>query len=76
MIIEKAEDQYPLPEKQPTVYNIKYTKEVTTLEGKKVEVIDDQRTEQVTVAQLEAQKVNYQNAIKTIDEKLDTISKL
>ena len=62
----------PQPEMEQ-VYTIKYTKVVKDLEGNDVTVIDDQRTEQVTVSQLESQKLSYQNAIKAIDEKLAKI---
>lgn len=72
--IEKNTNQ-PMPE-QPAYYTIKHIKEVETVDGKKVTVIDEQRTEQVTVEQLENQKKSYQNAITEIDRKLAEIAKL
>lgn len=61
---------------QPAVFQIKYTKEVETVDGEKVVIVDENRTERVTVEQLQAQKTSYLNAIKEIDAKLAGIVKL
>jgi hypothetical protein len=75
-IIEKGQSiPEPMPEQQQ-VYTIKYTKVVKDLEGNDVTVIDDQRTETVTKAGLEAQKAQYQKMISEIDEKLAKIEEL
>jgi hypothetical protein len=52
------------------------TREATTVDGKKVQVIDENRTEEVTVAQLEAQILAYENAIVELRAKLAEIAKL
>jgi hypothetical protein len=57
-------------------YEVKYFKTAIDREGNEVEVVDDERVERVTVSQLEAQKVGYQNMIKEIDSKLLEITKL
>lgn len=75
MIIEKAQEERPQMT-QPAVYEIKYTKEVETVEGEKVTVIDENRVERVTKEQLEAQKASLQAQIKEVDAKLAEISKL
>ena len=76
-IIEKTTPQLePMRTAEVDTYLIKYTKTAIQEDGKEVTVIDENRTEQVTVEQLEAQKLSYQNAIKQIDEKLSTRSKL
>ena len=68
-IIEKTTPQLePMRTAEVDTYLIKYTKVAKEVDGKEVTVIDENRTEQVTVAQLESQKVSYQNAIKIIDE--------
>jgi len=75
-IIKQSTNQpVPMPE-QPIYYTIKYTKEVETLDGKKVVVVDEQRTETVTKEGLESQKVGYQKMITEIDAKLAEIAKL
>lgn len=58
------------------VYEVQYFKTATDVEGKEVEVVDDQRIQRITVSQLEAQKVSLQNQIKEIDTKLLEIAKL
>lgn len=76
-VIEAGQPIEVMPEpQQEQVYTIKYTKVVKDLEGNDVTVIDDQRTERVTVAQLESQKLSYQNAIKAVEAKLEAIAKL
>jgi len=75
-IIKQSTNQpVPMPE-QPIYYTIKYTKEVETVDGAKVTVVDESRTEQVTIVDLENQKSSYLNAIKEIDAKLAEIGKL
>lgn len=74
MIIEKI--QGVAPRQELDVYEIKYTKEVETVDGKKALVIDADRIERVTVEQLEAQKASLQARIKEIDDKLLEIAEL
>ena len=62
--------------KETETFLIKYTKTAKEVDGKEVIVIDEDRTEQTTVAQLEAQKLSYQNAISDINTKLAEIAKL
>lgn len=57
------------------VYSIRSTKEATTPDGKKIEVLSDD-VEMVSVHQLETQKASYQDAIAEIDIKLAEIEKL
>lgn len=73
-IIEKAQE--PTQPIETDMYVVKYTKVAKTEDGTEVEVIDENRIEQVTVAQLEEQKKSYQNAIIEIDEKLKIIGEL
>ncbi len=76
-IIEAGQPVEVMPQpQQEQVYTIKYTKVVKDLEGNDVEIIDDQRTERVTISQLESQKQGYQNAIKQVDEKLAKIKEM
>lgn len=63
-------------QEQVQVFTVKYFKTAVDVEGNKVEVVDDNRIENVTIKQLEAQKVSYQNMIKEIDNKLLEITKL
>ena len=74
-IIEENTNQ---PEEvQPVkTYTIKYTKEVEDINGNKVTVVDEVRTETVTKEGLLAQKAQYEKLIKEIDEKLAKIGEL
>lgn len=76
-VIEKngLQPEYSQPV-QEQVYVIKHFKTAKDVEGADVEVVDENRIERVTVKQLEAQKVSYQNMIKEIDNKLLEITKL
>lgn len=79
-VIDKSTVIEPqMMEMQPVerkVFTIKYFKTAIDVDGNEVQVVDDYRTEQVTVEQLESQKISLQNAIKEIDAKLAEISKL
>lgn len=75
IIIEKIETVQPVMNTQEA-YLIKHTKEVETVSGEKATIVDENRTEQVTVEGLEAQKASLQAQIKEIDVKLAEISKL
>lgn len=76
-IIEKngLQPEYAQPV-QEQVYVIKHFKTAIDVEGNEVEVVDENRLERVTVAQLEAQKASYQKMIDEIDAKLAQIAKL
>lgn len=74
-IVEVGQPIVAIPQ-QEQVYTIKYTKVVKDLEGNDVTVIDDQRTERVTVDQIKSQIASYQNAIKVCEGKLEAIAKL
>lgn len=76
-VIEKngVQPEYVQPE-QEQVYVVKYFKTAIDAEGNEVEVVDENRVERVTLKQLEAQKVSYQNQIKEIDVKIAEIAKL
>lgn len=74
-IIEKSGIEPQYVEAQPEqVFQIKYVKTALDVEGNEVEVIDENRVERVTVAQLESQKASLQAQIKEIDSKLAQIS--
>jgi GH35 family endo-1,4-beta-xylanase len=75
-IIERTINEVQPEPEAKDYFTIKYLKEAVNVDGVKVEVIDDQRTDQITVAQLEAQKVSLQNQITEIDVKLGIIGKL
>lgn len=76
-IVEAGQPVEVMPEpQQEQVYTIKYTKVVKDLEGNDVTVIDDQRTEQITITQIKSQIASYQNAIKVCEGKLEAIAKL
>ena len=76
-IVEAVQPVEVMPEpQQEQVYTIKYTKVVKDLEGNDVTVIDDQRTEQITITQIKSQIASYQNAIKECEAKLEAIAKL
>ena len=76
-IIEENTQQAEV-EAQPVqkTYTIKYTKEVEDVEGNKVTIIDEARTETVTKEGLLAQKAQYEKLIKEIDQKLAKIGEL
>jgi len=74
-MIEQVSQEFAQPV-EPAIYLIKYTKEVETVDGQKVVVVDENRTEQITIDQLEAQKASLQTQIKAIDLKLAEIAKL
>jgi len=60
----------------PTEFKVQYTKVVRDIKGNDVVVIDEENTEQVTIEQLQAQKLNLQESIKRIDAKIEAITKL
>jgi len=70
-----TEPQYVQP-KQEKVYEIQYFKTAVDVNGKEVEVIDENRREHLTVTQLNAQKASLQAQIKEIELKLTEIAKL
>lgn len=70
-----TEPAYVQPE-QEQVYEIQYFKTAKDVDGNEVEVVDENRRERATVAQLEAQKTTLQAQIKEIDAKLAEIAKL
>ena len=76
-IVEKTTSQLEaMKPAEVDTYLIKYTKVAKEVDGTEVTVIDEERTEQVTVEQLESQKVSHQEAIKQIEEKLSIIKAL
>ena len=74
-IIEENTNQ-PAETQPVKTYTIKYTKEVEDVEGNKVTIIDEARTETVTKEGLLAQKAQYEKLIEEIDEKLAKIGEL
>ena len=73
LIIKQDTNQIEI---SPVTYTIQTTRMAKAVDGKEVEVIDDNYTERVTVSELESRKATYQKAIDEIDAKLDTIKSL
>lgn len=75
-IIKSGTEPRIVQSEQEQVFEIQYFKTAIDAEGNEVEVVDEFRRERLTVAQLEAQKLSYQNQIKEIEAKLAEIAKL
>ena len=75
-IITAGAETFKTPIVAEKSYTIKYTKEVEDVNGNKVVIIDEGRTEIVTKDGLLAQKAQYEKLIEGIDEKLMIIAEL
>lgn len=75
-IIPSGTEPRMVQPEQEQVYEIQYFKTAIDVDGKEVEVVDENRREHLTVTQLNAQKASLQAQIKEIDAKLAEIAKL
>jgi bacterioferritin (cytochrome b1) len=75
-IIEKTEQVEVEAQPVQKTYCIQYLKEVEDVKGNKVTIIDEGRTEIVTMEILEAQKARHEEFIKELDQKLAKIKEI
>lgn len=71
-IIEKIVSEQEVVS-NPTRYQVKYIRELEKVDGTKVVVVDEDRTQQVTVEQLDEQIASYQAQIDELSAKKTAI---